>query len=61
MRSHGLVTGGDAEDGGIGVNDDERGRLCSDFMPSRLSLISGDWTSMMPYTLEFLPGRTVLN
>lgn len=60
MKEHGLVTGGDAETGGIGVMTDERWKALHDFM-LKAELISADLDIHDAYTLEFLPEEPVLN
>lgn len=59
MKEHGLVTGGDAETGGIGVMTSARWTVLYDFMVEA-ELVSTKLDINDVYTLDFLPEEPVL-
>jgi len=59
MKEYGLVTGGDAQEKGIGVMTDARWKATFDFMAGA-GMVPEDLDYKQAYTLEFLPEEPVL-
>ncbi len=59
MKEYGLVSGGDAQEKGLGVMTDERWKATFDFM-AKAGMVPEDLDYKQAYTLEFLPEEPVL-